>query len=491
MKFATKMSLGTLVLLMLFLALSGMLTVQRSFADSLAAAEKRCSQQQLKEKYAIEKNVYTAALPSALPDGINPNDYDRFSYASIGSAVGTLASATAGEGALALYANSTMSLFSNLPQAVKKAEQLAAVQGKEDEYRLSRHNGITYMMLTQPLSLPNQDVTLLSVYDVSDVFASRDAQLQSLLWLMACMLMPAALLAWVMSRLLTRPLAKLQRASETIATGDYDGRTCIATGDEIGALSRSFDAMAQSVQSNVTALQKNVREQEDFVSAFTHEIKTPMTSMLGYASLLRSREQTPELQHQAVDYIYHETKRLSELSHKLMQLMGLASDTITLAPVRLGVVLAGVRKTLPRESEVSVTFAPCAKDMVVNGDKPLLDDLLRNLIINAQRACAQKGDVKVCCEREGDACVLTVSDTGCGIPGHEIGKITEPFYMVDKSRAHSDNGSGMGLALCSRIAALHGGTLEIKSEEGMGTQVSLVLPAMPVREEESNETEDF
>ena len=110
-------------------------------------------------------------------------------------------------------------------------------------------------------------------------------------------------------------------------------------------------------------------------------------------------------------------------------------------------------------------------------DKTLLEDLLRNLIVNAQHACAEKGGVTVRCTKADDTCLLSVQDTGCGIPKEEISKLTQPFYMVDKSRARAENGSGMGLALCERIAALHGGTLNIESVKGEGTTISLTLAA--------------
>ena len=145
-----------------------------------------------------------------------------------------------------------------------------------------------------PLNLPDTDAVLISAYDVSGIFASRDAQLAAWLAATLAVLAAGAALTWAVSRRLTEPLTRLQQASGRIAAGDYTGRTAVDTDDEIGALSRSFDEMAAAVESRIAALDQNVRQQKDFVAAFTHEIKTPMTSMLGYADLMRARPQSAE-----------------------------------------------------------------------------------------------------------------------------------------------------------------------------------------------------
>lgn len=113
---------------------------------------------------------------------------------------------------------------------------------------------------------------------------------------------------------------------------------------------------------------------------------------------------------------------------------------------------------------------------IVAGDAELLLDLLCNLVQNAVRAAAPGSPVVLYCSQSGDAVTLTVADTGCGIPPEELPRITEPFYMVDKSRARRQGGSGLGLALCRRIAAAHGSALQIESEPGKGTRVSVTLP---------------
>lgn len=119
------------------------------------------------------------------------------------------------------------------------------------------------------------------------------------------------------------PLTALQTASEKIADGEYTQRTQVKTDDEIGALSRSFDAMAAAVEGKINELSRTTQSQQDFIAAFTHEVKTPMTAMLGYADLMRARPDDTETQREAAGYIYHETQRLENLSRSLLALMGL------------------------------------------------------------------------------------------------------------------------------------------------------------------------
>ena len=107
--------------------------------------------------------------------------------------------------------------------------------------------------------------------------------------------------------------------------------------------------------------------------------------------------------------------------------------------------------------------------------RELLCDLLYNLLQNARRATPAGGTVAVEVQEEADRVTLTVRDTGCGIPAGDLPHVTEPFYMVDKSRARDQGGSGMGLALCARIAELHGTRLELESRPGAGTRVHLTL----------------
>ena len=311
---------------------------------------------------------------------------------------------------------------------------------------------------------------LATVYDLTDLYRGRDAALRRFLLLEAAVLAAGAAVTAVFARRMTRPLRTLTTASAEIADGDYARRTGLHTGDEIETLSSSFDKMADAVQEKITALQADVRQREDFMGAFAHELKTPMTSIIGYADMLRTIQASPAEQYEAAGAIYHEGRRLEALSGKLLALLGLGEETITLQPTALAALWPRLQAACPG---VPLQLPAC--DAAVQADADLLLDLLCNLVGNAVKASEPGQPVEVRAADNGDTVTLTVADHGCGIPQSEISRVTEPFYMVDKSRARKQGGSGLGLALCKRIAEVHGSDLHIESTPGEGTRVSVIL----------------
>ena len=311
---------------------------------------------------------------------------------------------------------------------------------------------------------------LATAYDLTDLYRGRDAALRRFLLLEAAVLAAGAAVTAVFARRMTRPLRTLTTASAEIADGDYARRTGLHTGDEIETLSSSFDKMADAVQEKITALQADVRQREDFMGAFAHELKTPMTSIIGYADMLRTIQASPAEQYEAAGAIYHEGRRLEALSGKLLALLGLGEETITLQPTALAALWPRLQAACPG---VPLQLPAC--DAAVQADADLLLDLLCNLVGNAVKASEPGQPVEVRVTEGGDTVTLTVADHGCGIPQSEISRVTEPFYMVDKSRARKQGGSGLGLALCSRIAEVHGSDLHIESTPGEGTRVSVIL----------------
>ena len=311
---------------------------------------------------------------------------------------------------------------------------------------------------------------LATAYDLTDLYRGRDAALRRFLLLEAAVLAAGAAVTAVFARRMTRPLRTLTTASAEIADGDYARRTGLHTGDEIETLSSSFDKMADAVQEKITALQADVRQREDFMGAFAHELKTPMTSIIGYADMLRTIQASPAEQYEAAGAIYHEGRRLEALSGKLLALLGLGEETITLQPTALAALWPRLQAACPG---VPLQLPAC--DAAVQADADLLLDLLCNLVGNAVKASEPGQPVEVWAAEGGDTVTLTVADHGCGIPQSEISRVTEPFYMVDKSRARKQGGSGLGLALCKRIAEVHGSDLHIESTPGEGTRVSVIL----------------
>ena len=237
------------------------------------------------------------------------------------------------------------------------------------------------------------------------------------------------------------------------------------------AVQAAVTAAALAAAWHYEKLQPLNDRQSRFVADLTHELKTPLTSMIGYADLLRSAPLDESRRRAAADAIYHESTRLESLSQQLLALQGLQTDGVTLGSVPVAAVFADVARSLPDAALDCDAPAGAA----VRADRVLLADLLRNLVLNALHAEPKDGTVHLTCAEAGGQWRLTVRDNGCGIPAGALPHLTEPFYRVDKARARANGGSGVGLALCAEIAAVFGTKLEFESTPGEGTTVAICL----------------
>lgn len=459
MSFAHKLTLAMLLVLAFSLSLGGAVLLAGSFSDSLDEASRNAEAQHLLQCYALESTLRDVA---ARGENVSETQLTRF-----GSG---LADYTGGRLAALFWQSSGAAVYTSFPWD-------AHPQGRADVYTLHREeNGRTYMLFeTDVAASGSPAVTLLTGHDVTSAFDARDRALIRFWEMELIVLLCAGIAAAFLSRWLTKPLARLTKASESVAAGAYDMRTNIPSQDEIGALSRSFDTMAAAVQEKIAALEMSVRQREDFMAAFSHELKTPMTAVIGYADTLRSMQCSPEQQRLAAGYIFSEAKRVETLSEKLLELLGLRDVPPEMRPLALNDVFRAAQNALvPAIAPVRLRIQN-APGIMVYGDAALLTDLLYNLVQNAARAEPKDGYVTILWHAGQGTIEVTVRDTGRGIPAGLVARVTEPFFMVDKSRARAGGGSGFGLALCDRIARLHGGALVIQSREGEGTAVSFRL----------------
>lgn len=461
MKIAQKLTLCLVAVTGALFLVGGYRMVAQNFNAALESAAVQNAAQHTAQRLSVEDAALRLAMQQA-------------SGESVLHAAGTEVAAAMPQAQFALMNEGWANLYSRVPQQVDKNMLIEAARAAQGGYVLRKAQENTYMFVAGTLTAGSTQGTLVSVFDVTQLYAQRTAQLHRFWRLCAVMLCAAAVLTLCFTTIVLRPLKRLSAAAASIAAGQYGQRTQVHTQDEVGRLSQDFDAMAASVEQAMESLEDEVRRRDDFVAAFTHEIKTPMTAMLGYADLLRSRDIGQSAREKAADYVYHETKRLEALSLKLLELMRLGHEGAGLESVPLSAVFSDVRHACAGLEGANVTFAD-ARGVWVLADKPLLADLLYNLVVNAVHASKPGAPVQVGFEAQGGHVVLFVRDEGRGIPPHELGRITEPFYMVDKSRARAQNGSGLGLALCQRIAAAHQTALEFESEVGRGTTVRLPL----------------
>ena len=249
--------------------------------------------------------------------------------------------------------------------------------------------------------------------------------------------------------------------------------------DEIGALARNFNRMADQL---VEQMQKKVleaKQKEDFTAAFAHELKTPLTSIIGYADMLNSMKLSDAECHDAYFYIYSQGKRLESLSHKLLDLVSMDKNPLVFKPVYTMALEENLRITMrPVWKQRGISGKVDLEKAILYGDEELLLSLFYNLLDNAVKAMDKQDIcfilVKGTCL--GENYEFKVVDNGRGIPSEEISRITEAFYMVDKSRSRKEGGAGIGMALCQKIIQLHNGMLKIDSRLGEGTVIKVTFP---------------
>ena len=317
-----------------------------------------------------------------------------------------------------------------------------------------------------------------SIYDISPVFDGRQYQQVVYRRLFIIVVALGAALSWLLSFWMTSPLRRLSRVTRTIASGDLSCRAEHSGKDEIGVLAADFNNMANRLEHNINEMKDTMRRQEEFMGGLAHEMKTPMTSIIGYADLLRGHTLSDEDKRDAANYIFMEGRRLEVLSLKLLDLIVLKKRDFTFLSIRIESIVKDAARLLSpvlEKRDVRLTYDCDAGTCMIEPD--LFMSLLLNLIDNARKAIEGSGKIHIQSRTNDGFCEIRVSDNGRGIPEEELYKIKDAFYRVDKSRSRAQGGVGLGLRLCDEIAALHDGELSFESELGKGTTVTIRLKA--------------
>lgn len=303
------------------------------------------------------------------------------------------------------------------------------------------------------------EITLLTALDVSPVYALRRELLRSAAALgLIGLALAGALSIWI-SGVLTRPLSQLADAAAKLADGDYAAPLPAAKNDEMNALIRAFSRMSAAIDERETALRTQAEERQALIDALAHEMRTPLTAILGGARLLQQSRLSGSQQSELLDTMAREASRLSTMDERLLLLTRLDHEAPAFAPFD--------SQAMAREALSVFDGVRLEGDgAVFVGERELTILLLRNLVVNAQRAGGKEA-VRVTLHPDG----FDVTDYGCGMTKEQIARAFEPFYKADKARTRRAGGAGLGLPLCRKIARLHHGKLHMESEIGRGTRV--------------------
>lgn len=312
--------------------------------------------------------------------------------------------------------------------------------------------------------------------DVEAVYRARSELNRVFRWMLVAIAVVGALAAAILSRWLTRSLIELAKTARSITDGDLACRAVVHGSDEFGQLAADFNTMTEQLEETIHALEEAMGRQEAFMAAFAHEMRTPMTSIIGYADLLRSAQLPDDARARAANYIFTEGRRLESLSNKLLDLIVLKKQDFEKKNCVMARLVAQVGGLMDRTLRASGVSLHCQVDESILKIEPdLFKTLILNLLENARKAMPEGGYIELRAGMYEGVWRMTIRDTGCGIPAEAIAHLTDAFYRVDKSRARAQGGVGLGLRLCSEIVNLHGGRMSFDSREGEGTVVTITI----------------
>lgn len=259
---------------------------------------------------------------------------------------------------------------------------------------------------------------------------------------------------------------------------EIDNRTYNIIANPVNRKNRVVGAVIVIIDVTEKAERENLRR--EFTANVSHELKTPLTSISGFAEIIKNKIAKPEDVSYFAEKIYIETGRLISLVGDIIKLSQLDENDVTIdkTPVDLYLVAQDVTERLRDAAEKrNIEIQLTGKQSFVNGSRQILEEMIYNLCDNAIKYNKENGKVTISVESDEKETKVTVADTGIGIPPSLKDRVFERFYRVDKSHSKEIGGTGLGLAIVKHGAAYHGAEVSLKSKEGVGTTVSIIWKA--------------
>ncbi|MCK4793025.1 MAG: HAMP domain-containing protein [Desulfobacteraceae bacterium] len=269
-----------------------------------------------------------------------------------------------------------------------------------------------------------------------------------------------------------KPVDEMTQKARSIEERDLSQRIEVKTKDELGRLASTLNEM-------IERLEKAFRRQKQFTSDASHELRAPLAIIEAESTLTLQKERTKNNYRQSLETISQEAHRMSLVIDQLLALARADSgkEKLTFRKVNLSRLVAKLSsdvEMLCRDKGLNYELGQMG-NLVVKGDRTKLRQLLLNILDNAIRYTPRGGKISISVQPEGEMAVVSVSDTGLGIPPEDLPHIFDRFYRVDKTRSRSEGGSGLGLAIAKRIAEMHGGKIEVESKVGTGSTFRVCL----------------
>ncbi len=283
--------------------------------------------------------------------------------------------------------------------------------------------------------------------------------------------------AHILTNKIIEPIYIAAESIQSILSGD--DIECTNVYEELQPFLKTIQNQKLEIENYISQLKRAEKYRRDFTANVSHELKTPLTSINGFAEMLATGKISKEDTIKFANIIHKEGLRLLELIDSIINLTRIESESEDkkLETINVSHIAREVISNLSIKAEnknVHIDFV--GENTSILGNRRMIKDLLYNLIDNAIKYNKTNGKVKVTIEKKDCNCIITVKDSGIGIPTEEQDKVFERFYMVDKSRSKKLGGSGLGLSIVKHIVRYHNGQINLKSQLGKGTEIQIKIP---------------
>ncbi|MFF5996053.1 HAMP domain-containing sensor histidine kinase [Lysinibacillus sp. KU-BSD001] len=276
----------------------------------------------------------------------------------------------------------------------------------------------------------------------------------------------------ILSKVLTRPLIRMKEATEKLSKGDFNVSLPRLGKDEIGELSSSIQKLAND-------LQHFKSERNEFLASIAHELSTPLTYLIGYSKVAMRKELSEGERNHYLEIIGEESERMKNLVKNLLDLARIDETSFTISKQYFWArpFFENIYKLVAPsyETKKMKLNLVCEKDFQIYADPIRLEQIMLNLLDNALKYSDENSEVTIEAYNKERETIISVTDTGIGIPSDELEFIFEKLYRVEKSRSRIYGGSGIGLAVVKELVEAHDGTINVKSKVGEGSIFTITL----------------
>lgn len=455
MKLFYKIFLCFVLLFGIAFQVAGYMLINYAYGNAIGQEKKYAFQEFQQNKYILQSILYME--PELFEGGADslPNMAGKFTVP------------------VTIFGEDGVCIFSDIGMQT----EFFGFDGEDDDqiaFQIFREGEESYIFVYDCITQGDMKVCLVTETDISSVVNTQKSMIKYFQKIYVAILCISFPVIFLLTKVLTGSIKKVGKAARRIAQGNYSERISTEGKDEISELASDFNQMAQQVEEKIAELSDVAKQKEDFAANFAHELKTPLTSVIGYADMLYRRELTKEEVKSAAEYILSEGMRLESLSLKLMDLFVLDKQEFLLEKMSVKEMFDNLEQGIePVCRKCGTTLHMDMEDSIIEVDYDLFKTMILNLVDNAVKANCK--DVWIDGKQGRNTYKIRIKDNGKGIPPKELGRITEAFYMVDKSRSRKLHGAGLGMALVSKIVKIHSAEMKIESDGKTGTVVSIAF----------------